>query len=256
MARFRFTYQSATRFSVPVTGHSFLLRVLPLSDGPQQLEQASLSLDPEPDSLCGDVDKWGAEISYGIASKPHSQFSYVSSGIVETSGRPRMDAHPSPVFKVPTALTGFCEEMRELCVEGYGLEAAMAMAVKVSGAVAYVPGSTGVATSAAESFRQRKGVCQDFSHILIALCRECSIPARYVCGFVTGEGETHAWTEVWHEGSWYGLDATSGLPCDDTYIAIAFGRDAADCSVSRGVFTGSALQETVTKVTVEELEEK
>lgn len=256
MARLRFTYRSETRFSVPVTGHSFLLRVLPLSDGPQQLEQASLSLEPGPDSLCSDVDKWGAEISYGIASGPHDHFSYVSSGIVETSGEPRLDPHPSPVFRVPTALTGFCEEMRGLCVEGGGLEAAKAMMVKVSGAVAYVPGSTGVATSAAEAFRQRKGVCQDFSHILIALCRECGIPARYVCGFVTGEGETHAWTEVWHEGSWYGLDATSGLPCDDTYIAVAFGRDAADCSVSRGVFTGSALQRTETKVTVEVLFEK
>lgn len=256
MKRFRFTYQSRTAFSLPVTAHSFLLRATPLEDGSQHLEQESFVLEPEAECLSLDHDKWGAKLHYGIVTSPHSSFSYRSSGIVEVSGLPRQDAHPSPVFTIPTGLTACSREMAALCSQERGLSAAMEMALRIKETIAYVPGSTGIGTSAAEAFRQRKGVCQDFSHILTALCRECGIPARYVCGFVTGEGETHAWTEIWDGGSWYGVDATSGLPADDRYIAVAYGRDASDCSVSRGIFTGTALQETVTKVIVEEIDTK
>lgn len=268
MKCYRFTYESKTSFSVPVTEHSFMLRSVPMTDGEggtQRLLSHSLRITPGPDSLSEDRDAWGARTDYGIVRAPHREFGYCSSGTVEVKGGPHPDPSPSPMFLLPTGLTAFVPSMRSFIPEKAmpgtmvpgrtALALATEMTESVFRGIAYVPGSTGIDTTAGTAFMQGKGVCQDFSHILIALCRECGIPARYVCGFVIGEGETHAWTEIWSEGSWYPLDATSGLPCDDRYIAVAYGRDARDCSVSRGVFTGAALQQTSTRVLVEELDE-
>lgn len=255
MKLYRYRYESKAFFSKPVTNHSFLLRPVPLDDSSQQLIENSLVIDPVPDSVTVGKDHSGAEIAYGIVSGSHAEFGYCSQGKVRVSGMPRPDAHPSAVYLQHTGLADMCPEMRRLLAYCDNLAAASAMAANVRSSMAYVTGSTGIDTVGSEAFLQKKGVCQDFSHILIALCREAGIPARYACGFVIGEGETHAWTEIWHEGAWYGVDATSGLPCDERYVLVAFGRDASDCSVNRGVFTGLASQHTETKVVVEEIEE-
>ena len=119
----------------------------------------------------------------------------------------------------------------------------------------YEAGCTEIETDAEQAFAGGKGVCQDYAHIYITLLRLFGIPARYVCGMIPGEGETHAWVEVWSEGSWYGLDPTAGKVCDDRYIAIAKGRDAGDCPVVRGLFKGCAAQNTATISSVEQSEQ-
>lgn len=255
MKRLRYTYRSVTEFSSTVCEHSFLLRPLPAATPLQQPGPSSIILDPQPDSISCDTDKWGAELRYGIIRQPHKGFSFTAAGEVTVREGPIADPHPSPVFLLPTDVTGYISQMKLLRSEGRSLDDAKQICGMVKRYMDYVPGSTGIDTSAATAFMQGKGVCQDFAHIMIAICRECGIPARYVCGFVRGEGETHAWTEVWVEGSWYGLDPTSGLPADDGYISVARGRDAADCSVSRGIFTGCALQSTQTTVSVEETDQ-
>lgn len=255
MKRYRFTYESETSFSAQVTDHSFMLRATPLDCGPQHLLSHSLTVSPSPDSLSEAYDAWGARQHYGIVRNGHDGFRYRSEGIVEVHSEPRKEPKPSPVFMTNTPLTGFIPEMKALCAEGDSLAAAMTIAGRVMNAMTYLPGSTGVSTTAGEAFSQGSGVCQDFAHIMVAVCRECGIPARYVCGLVIGEGETHAWTEIWHDGAWYGIDATSGLRCDDRYITMAYGRDASDCSVCRGMFRGVALQRTSTKVVVEATDE-
>ena len=79
------------------------------------------------------------------------------------------------------------------------------------------------------------------------------IGARYVCGFMQGEGVTHAWVEVYCNGYWLALDPTHNRKIEYGYIKLAQGRDAADCPVNRGVFTGSAIQTTHVEVIVEEV---
>ena len=116
----------------------------------------------------------------------------------------------------------------------------------------YVPGSTGVRTTAAEAWQKRTGVCQDYAHILIALCRLDGIPARYAAGLMLGEGASHAWTEVYTDGRWTGLDPTNDCMVTDDYIRIACGRDYGDCAVDRGIFRGNALQTQNVYVKVEE----
>ena len=112
---------------------------------------------------------------------------------------------------------------------------------------------TTVATKVDEVMRLRTGVCQDFAHVLIGLCRAVGVPARYVSGYTVADlpeegGETreqasHAWVEAYTPThGWRGLDATNDVVVGDAHVKIAVGRDYADVSPTRGSFRGNAAQ--------------
>lgn len=102
--------------------------------------------------------------------------------------------------------------------------------------------STDVHTTALETLEIRRGVCQDFAHIFIGICRHQGLPARYVSGYLhqghgyVGDAFLHAWVEVNvpHIG-WIGLDPTNGILADEHYIKIAHGVDYSDCAPIKGV---------------------
>ena len=116
----------------------------------------------------------------------------------------------------------------------------------------YVPQSTKVDSPIDEAIEARKGVCQDFAHIMIALCRYVGIPARYVSGYLfhrsvdhdrSSDGATHAWVEAFLPGlGWIGLDPTNNLIVGERHVRTAMGRDYADVPPTRGVFKGNAEQ--------------
>jgi len=111
----------------------------------------------------------------------------------------------------------------------------------------YVPGTTGVHTSAIEAWDGRAGVCQDFAHLMLAVLRAMGLPSRYCSGYVhperdadlgaTVEGESHAWIEVW-TGDWHSFDPTAGKPTGEHHVLVARGRDYSDVSPIRGIFHG------------------
>lgn len=106
----------------------------------------------------------------------------------------------------------------------------------------YESKSTHVHTHMSEVLRDRRGVCQDFAHIFIGLCRSLNIPARYVSGYLATEiaSATHAWTEVFIPGhGWRGLDPTHNCQIGETYIKIGNGRDYADVSPVSGNYRGT-----------------
>ena len=116
------------------------------------------------------------------------------------------------------------------------------LCARVHEAFSYEPGATDTTTTAAEAFESGRGVCQDYAHVLISLCRLLGIQARYVTGLMVGEGASHAWVEV-HDGvRWRGFDPTNNCSADDRYLLFATGRDFEDCPIERGVFRGSAEQ--------------
>ena len=78
-------------------------------------------------------------------------------------------------------------------------------------------------------------------------------PSVYVNGFLVGEGETHAWVEIFDGYNWLGFDPTHNCRISDGYVKLAHGRDARDCSVSRGMYTGQAQQQTTIHVTLHEI---
>ncbi|NNE92715.1 MAG: transglutaminase family protein [Verrucomicrobiales bacterium] len=112
----------------------------------------------------------------------------------------------------------------------------------------YDPGATQVSTNSGEAFQHRHGVCQDFSHVCIAMCRSLGIPARYVSGYLfdpdhdklRGTQASHAWFEIFipEKGGWYGLDPTNNKVMNRDYITVAVGRDYADVSPVEGDFYG------------------
>ena len=114
-------------------------------------------------------------------------------------------------------------------------------------AMTYECGVTNVGTSAAEALALGRGVCQDYAHVMIALCRLCDIPARYVSGHLLGEGAMHAWVEVLlpsaqhlGEGIAWPFDPTHDRPLSLCYLTVAVGRDYADVSPTRGTFRAAS----------------
>lgn len=127
-------------------------------------------------------------------------------------------------------------------------QAVLALMQFVHGFLRYESNSTHVHTHMSEVLRDRRGVCQDFAHLLIGLCRARKIPARYVSGYLATEAAsaTHAWVEVFLPGhGWRGLDPTHNCQIGETYVKIGNGRDYADVPPISGHYRGT-LEHTMT----------
>lgn len=125
---------------------------------------------------------------------------------------------------------------------------------------AYTPRSTNVDSPIDHAISERKGVCQDFAHIMIALVRLMKVPCRYVSGYLfhahgdqacAPEGASHAWVEALLPGQgWIGFDPTNDMLCGDRHIRVAVGRDYAEVPPTRGVYKGGGESELSVAVTV------
>jgi transglutaminase-like putative cysteine protease len=120
----------------------------------------------------------------------------------------------------------------------------------VHAAFAYEYGVTAVSTTAAEALAVGRGVCQDYAHVMLTVCRLAGLPARYVSGHLVGEGGSHAWVEVlrpngrhWMAEGW---DPTHDCRTDDAYITVAVGRDYADVAPLSGTYEGAGVTGTLT----------
>lgn len=127
-----------------------------------------------------------------------------------------------------------------------GLGLAQRINAWVAANMAYRHDVTGVRTTAAEAFALGAGVCQDYAHVMVALCRLCGLPARYVSGHMLGEGGSHAWVEVLLAAGdrralvAVAFDPTNDRLAGDSYLTIAVGRDYADVAPTHGSYRGPA----------------
>lgn len=126
----------------------------------------------------------------------------------------------------------------------------------------YEPGSTAVHTHTIEAFEMRSGVCQDFAHVMLAMCRSIGVPARYASGYLyngpsdtlVGAQASHAWCEVYLPGAgWIGYDPTNDNLADERYVKVAVGRDYDDVAPVEGTYHGSAHAQLEVVVEVEKL---
>ncbi|CAA9588900.1 MAG: Protein containing transglutaminase-like domain, putative cysteine protease, partial [uncultured Thermomicrobiales bacterium] len=148
---------------------------------------------------------------------------------------------PSALTAPDDALRAAAATLRAAGTEPWDLAARIN--AHVYGLMEYAGGATGVRTRATEAFALRRGVCQDYAHIMLALCRLCDLPARYVSGHLLGEGGTHAWVEVLlpgprRDGALVAqpFDPTHGCRPGLNYITIATGRDYGDVAPTSGTF--------------------
>ncbi len=138
---------------------------------------------------------------------------------------------------------------RDWIGEDRSFDALVALATRIPTEFRYATGATTVDSSIDELLRGGAGVCQDFTHLFLALARHAGWPARYVSGYLgpTGEqestsGASHAWAEVCGaDGSWAGLDPTHGCPVGPHHLRRAIGREYGDVAPHRGVFYGNGI---------------
>lgn len=122
----------------------------------------------------------------------------------------------------------------------------------------YTKGITNIETTVDEILSLKKGVCQDFAHILLQLLRTAGIPSRYVSGYICpnesglrGEGATHAWVEIYTPNQgWLGLDPTNNIWTMDNHVRLSVGRNFNDCTPIKGTFKGLARQTLSVSVSI------
>lgn len=126
----------------------------------------------------------------------------------------------------------------------------------------YAPGSTAVTTHLLETFAIRRGVCQDFTHVMLGMCRAVGVAARYASGYLyngpkdslVGAQASHAWCEVYlPESGWIGFDPTNNTLADERYVKLAVGRDYDDVAPVVGSYRGSGHCRMEVRVEVEKL---
>jgi transglutaminase-like putative cysteine protease len=173
----------------------------------------------------------------------------------------------------PTALTPSSGGACEIAAEFFGPAATFSDALlelnsHLFHSLTYKPGATDAGTTVEEFLRTREGVCQDFAHLMIAICRFAGIPARYVSGYIEtdpipgkdggpaliGATATHAWVEVFcPNGFWVGLDPTNNILEGDRHVQVGVGRDYADVPPLKGIFKGSKTQRLGVRVRMSRL---
>jgi transglutaminase-like putative cysteine protease len=271
--RFLIEHESRLAFPKPVREHQIELRLAPRDDGGQRRIRCDIEVEPAA-SLRQHVDCFGnlvhrvsviaphdalhARVSAEVETTLSDPFDYVSLPPVEERRwlEQRLRGDPSLLDfvlhrsdTVPDIAGEIGGVEPPAFAEGRGLlQNVLALLAFVSVEFKYAPGSTEVHGALAEFAEQRRGVCQDFAHFVVAATRSWGWAARYVMGYVDpgavspdGEGEqaTHAWAEVLIPGAgWRGFDATAGLVANDAYVPVAVGRDSHDAAPLRGTFKG------------------
>jgi transglutaminase-like putative cysteine protease len=261
--RIQVEHTSRYQYASPVSPSFNEVRVSPMTTSWQLVLESRVEVRPAA-PLQRYVDYWGSVVHAFDLHDAHAELTIVGRSVVETTppdpGRTglewaqlrddkildRYSELLAPTIQVPAnaRLLATAEELKRRCTP---LEAGFAAVDWAHQQLTYVPGTTGVHTSAIEAWEGGEGVCQDFAHLTLALVRAMGLPGRYCSGYMhpvreppvgeTLEGESHAWLEVW-SGDWRALDPTAGRPVDARYVLVARGRDYADVAPVRGIFHG------------------
>jgi transglutaminase-like putative cysteine protease len=283
VSRYEVKYRTTIHYDDVVRASQNELRACPASDAHQQLVAYRVTTHPTTRVLSYQ-DYFGTRVdTFGIR-EPHVALELTAEASVETFPRPivsvsprRHELHDATFrdeyveFLGPTAHTAWEGEIaaasdRIAAVTGddvVGIVLALHRFVHTS--LRYTPGATYIGVDVNEVLAKAQGVCQDYAHLAVALCRSVSIPARYVSGYFfaaseqTGaevEGDevsvqTHAWFEAAIPGwGWLALDPTNALQVGQRHIAIGCGRDYDDVPPVRGVYTGGGRPNTQASVEI------
>lgn len=261
MKTLQFTYSMELLFDAPVRKHRFTLKCVPQTSARQEIAELHTEVYPK-EFLSTDEDSFGNACIYGFAQGEHDRFSVEVRGTARTGlaeSEPAGEDYQVGLYKYQTPYTKPGAAIRALAkrvppAPGAGaLQKALAFMEALRGAFQYRQGVTSIATTAEEAMAGGAGVCQDYAHILLSLCRMEGVPCRYVVGMLLGEGLSHAWVEVCDRGRWIALDPTNGVVVSDQHIKISSGRDYQDCTINQGVFTGLTRQTQTIRVIVNEI---
>ncbi|HEX8116529.1 MAG TPA: transglutaminase family protein [Pyrinomonadaceae bacterium] len=274
------------RYSTPITESIMELRMQPLTEGPQRCLKFDLGLKPSA-RAASYRDHLGNAVHHFDIPGRHTQLVINASSLVETLPREEppeslssdawaeLDAlveggdywdmlMPSRFARQSEALLGFAREI-DLTRREDPLTVLRGLNAAIYNAFEYVPQSTSADSPIDDALVARRGVCQDYTHIMIALARSLRVPCRYVSGYLfhrveyndrSAQDATHAWVEaLLPRLGWVGFDPTNNLPAGQRHIRVAVGRDYSDVPPTRGVFKGAAESELSVAVQVKPAEE-
>ena len=172
---------------------------------------------------------------------------------------------PQQVFLRSTPLTASSSALRQLAAAledqgGTTLDKLHRLTATIHSRMTFDTASTGAGTVGADAFDAQHGVCQDFTHIFLAVARGLEIPARYVSGHLFRRDDSevqeaaHAWAEAWIDGlGWVGFDPANGISTDDAYVRVACGLDYRDAAPMAGARSGGGQEELSVEVRVSEV---
>jgi transglutaminase-like putative cysteine protease len=271
------------QYDQPVRESVMELWMQPQKRTSQRLISFDLEIDPAA-QLFSYADTFGNAVYHFDIPQPHDRLTITARSAVETAPPPELpdqldrgewdrlksdfvrgehfDFLHAHGFSGPTeALKAFVAEknLEELRVRD-PLRALRDLNQVIYEAFAYEAGVTRADSPIDDVLKARRGVCQDFAHVMLAICRDWGIPARYVSGYLFTDRKagdrsdpdaTHAWVEVFLPTlRWVGFDPTNNILAAERHIACAVGRDYSDVPPSRGVYKGEAESELAVGVTV------
>jgi transglutaminase-like putative cysteine protease len=249
-----------------------LVVIPPERFGDQRRLKHQVSVDRDGVEFENRQDRFGNMIVDVFAPRVSEEIEFVAEVSIERhAGEPNRlpDGWLSDGYLLePSALTSADERIRRVAQElaesaEWGLPLADSINDWVYQSMTYQHGVTGVRTTAAEALALGSGVCQDYAHVMLAVCRACRLPSRYVSGHLIGQGGTHAWVEVvlpTNDGTGEAIastfDPTHASRGGLGYVTIAIGGDYSDVAPTSGTYVSSALGRLFTskRVTLTDLD--
>lgn len=270
--RFRVSHTTEYKYAAPASESFAELRVWPQDNPSQRILSRRLVVRPQP-KVDHYIDYFGNRVEFFSIPYRHNSLSVTSEAEVETfaaepsaaalnvtigearqlfnSQRYQLFEFMEPSHHVPL------NQHRRIRKKFFRQEDAIgscliALNTWIYKHFEYRSGETSISTPIADVVAQRRGVCQDFAHLMLALLRSNGIPARYVSGYIeafdpeqtsaelVGAAASHAWVEVYLPGgTWWGLDPTNNQPAGERHIKVAVGRDYSDVAPMRGTYKGA-----------------
>lgn len=276
-------------YDTPVSGGRHIVRVLPLSiGGRQRLVAGTVGVMPGPGERVDHHDFFENPMSAILFRNAHERLDIrmqarVHVEVPEPAAdfSPRVDDLPEDIagywsldagsphhYTGPSPRLNECAEIadyaRAIAKPGMTIRAiAAAICARIHKDFTYDPKATNVDTTPREAFKLKRGVCQDFSHVMIVALRSLGIPAGYVSGFLRtipppgkerleGADAMHAWVRYWcgRVNGWMELDPTNDIPAGTDHIVVAYGRDYSDVAPVIGVLKGYGQHQTTQAVDV------
>jgi transglutaminase-like putative cysteine protease len=282
--RYRVTHRTDYRYDQPVAVGHTIARLVPRELPHQRVASSSVTVEPAPAHTHHHVDGLGNVVTYLAVDEPHHHLAVTATSDVEVDTRSVPDGAWAAPWERAVAgtdddtsddglLARSCRldsplvprhaDLRDLAetdfTPGRPLgEAATALTCRIHETFEFVPGATDVTTPVREVLADRRGVCQDFAHVLLGALRSLGLGARYVSGYLetsppegemrlVGADASHAWAGLYLPGEgWVDLDPTNGLVQPDRHVTVGWGRDYTDVVPVRGVVFGPPADQELT----------
>lgn len=270
-------HETRLAYSEPVTESITEMRMEPASDLDQSCRSFHLAVQP-PTGVFRYVDGFGNRVHHFNVVSPHLEMRMLAASIVETHPRPRdlstssacypLDPQQLPLDQLdfsylrgPVRPSAALQPILSSLQPQPGSSLAqliLSISRYIHHHFEYARHVTLASSPIDDVLRHGKGVCQDFTHLMIAILRSFGVPARYISGYIhrpEKESQSHAWCEVWlPDLGWLGIDPTNDALVDEQFVKVAIGRDFTDVPPNKGIYKGKATETIFVRVETRTLE--